>query len=146
MEVENLHPDTLISMKMVYDEILTTSGNAYAYEITPELLASTKSARMKYEQHLEDGKKQKRDKQEGQKRKLVSDKVKEITTKKLKLSETVQRLNEEATSLALQAEKKKDFHLLTKSNAFRKNIDEKKTELKKLEKKLLQLENDTKKV
>ena len=76
MKGKYLHPDTLISKIMVYDEILTTSGNAYTYEITPELSARNKSARMKYEQHLEDEKNQKRDKQEGQKRKMVSGKVK----------------------------------------------------------------------
>ena len=45
--------------------------------------------------------------------------MKEVKAKKLKLTESMEGMQQEATVLAKQAEVKKGFHLLRKSNALR---------------------------
>ena len=78
-----------------------------------------RGARTKYEQYLNDAKAEKKATESSRKRKVVLEEVKAQKTKKIKLEKTVESLENEAGSLFLEAEKKKNFHTLSKANALK---------------------------
>ena len=108
------------------------------------LLTSCKSARTHYEQHLQAEQKKSTEAAKLRKRKALENEVKEVKEKQARLSITQQKLNKEATELACQAEKKKDFLLLSKSNALRQKAAEHSWEVKKLEQTQIELKKDLK--
>ncbi|XP_063959335.1 ammonium transporter Rh type A-like [Lytechinus pictus] len=99
---------------------------------------------MRYDQYMEEVKKSNLNAQRAKKRAGIQE---DITTaeKKMKLvDDTIQTLRKEADQLAKDAEKKQDFTLLSKSNAFRKKATEKQEEHKSLKKKIQQLRDKLK--
>jgi len=74
--------------------------------------------------------------QQGQKRKRVEDELETLRKKKMILSDVCQSLSDEADKLAEDAENKSGIRmteLLTKSNAMRKRMKEKRTDLNDIE-------------
>ena len=118
MEVENLKEDNLVALKMVFSELQSTP-DFVDYSITAGLLQNCKVARQRYHQHLDDERKKVADTDKERKRKAIQLDLKDVKAKKLKLTESMERMQQEATDLAKQAEVKNDFHLLRKSNALR---------------------------
>ena len=83
--------------------------------ITKDLLASRRSARMKYRQHLEQQKKEKTVSEKQRKRKEIQDNLNEVKQKKQKLEEVIADLTKDADSLAQEAGKKSNMTLFAKS-------------------------------
>ena len=118
MEVENLKEDNLVALKMVFSELQSTP-DFVDYSITAGLLQNCKVARQRYHQHLDDERKKVADTDKERKRKAIQLDLKDVKAKKLKLTESMERMQQEATDLAKQAEVKNDLHLLRKSNTLR---------------------------
>ena len=83
----------------------------------------------KYLAHLEDQKKQKTQ-EASRKRKLVSDEVDELKSKKLCLSKDIEAMRKSADDYADKVEKSRDLTYIGKSNSLRRAAKEKDVELK----------------
>lgn len=113
MEEENLKEDNLVALKIIFSELQSTPDFA-DYSITAGLLQSYKVARQRYHHHLNEEKKKAAETETEQKRKAIQLDLKQVKAKRLKLTESFERMEQEATELAKEAELKKDFHLLRK--------------------------------
>ena len=134
--IENMQEKTIVAMRTVYDSVSAMNVHFTDMQLTPKLKQHVKSARMRYNQYLEDTKKAREDEQKDKKRNTVTESIHETEKKKKKVECSMEVLCKEADELAKEAEKKHDFTLLTKSNAFRSKVSEKAEELSKLENEL----------
>ncbi|CAH0563016.1 unnamed protein product [Brassicogethes aeneus] len=120
--VENLSEKALQASRLVYDEYKNKDISKLNFE--KELLSHVRSSRMRYQNYLDDEKTKKTEDEKTKKRTKVLEEVNELKKKKIKLEKTVETLNKDADELARNAEKKSDFTLLAKSNAFRNKSKE----------------------
>ena len=102
---------------------------------------------MKYGSYLENEKKKQVLTEKSKKRKLITDEIVIVKKAKKDLLDRTASLDTDITKYSFEAEKKKDFTLLTKANAFRntktdqgKSVAALDTALEKLEKDLKALE------
>ncbi|MGH0120660.1 UNVERIFIED_CONTAM: hypothetical protein FKN15_068235 [Acipenser sinensis] len=122
--VENLKERTLISLRLVQDPL---AGCPMEDAISKTLVQNAKAARMRYVQYLENEKKKKvATENDGKRKELMSDKAHQ-TAKRQKIINSIEVMQREADEMAEKAEKQ-DFTLLSKSNAYRKSVTEKKSE------------------
>ena len=80
---------------------------------------------MKYDKCLENEKKKQVLTEKSRKRKLVIDEIVIVKNEKKDLLDCIASLDTDITKYSFDAEKKKDFTLLTKANAFRNTKTEK---------------------
>ena len=80
---------------------------------------------MKYDNYLENEKKKQVLTEKSRKRKLVIDEIVIVKNEKKDLLDCIASLDTDITKYSFDAEKKKDFTLLTKANAFRNTKTEK---------------------
>jgi len=92
-----------------------------------------KSAHARYEQSQLEQSKQKTTSEKDLKRKIITTEIEEVNKKRLRLQESVTDLVKDADSLSIDAEKKNDMKLLTRSNDLRKVAVAKKNEIRELD-------------
>ena len=132
----------VVALRTIYDALSATSTEITNLHLTPMMKQYVKAARMRYSQYLEDIKKTKMDDQKIKKWKV--DEFNHLEKKKWLLDGTVQSMCNDASELEQKAEKKHDFTLLSKSNAFRQKVCDKADETLKVEKKLKELRDKLK--
>lgn len=131
VETCNMQADTIIAHRQVCDYV-EMCGGVCKVPITKELLNSVSSARSRYRAHLEEERKKKQKTEQGRKRKRAEDDIETVKKKRKTLTDICQSLSDEADKLSEQAEKKSGVRmaeLVTKSNAMRKRMREKRIEL-----------------
>ncbi|KAK7884109.1 hypothetical protein WMY93_027232 [Mugilogobius chulae] len=141
MLVENLKERSLIALRLIKDSM---SDYPVGQPLPKNLIQYCKGARMRYVQYLEDEKKNKEQSANEKKRKALHQEMEDIKTKQRKIMKTNEIMQKEADDMAVIAEKKQDFTLLTKSNAYRRSVSKKKEELEALEKELEKLQETAK--
>ena len=99
---------------------------------------------MKYDSWLENEKKKKVLTEKSRKRKLITDEIVIVKKEKKDLLDCIASLDTDITKYSFQLEKKKDFTLLTKANAFRNTKTEKEKSVAALDAALEKLEKDLK--
>ena len=99
---------------------------------------------MKYDSWLENEKKKKVLTEKSRKRKLITDEIVIVKKEKKDLLDCIASLDTDITKYSFDAEKKKDFTLLTKANAFRNTKTEKEKSVAALDAVLEKLEKDLK--
>ena len=98
------------------------------------MVKSVKSARGRYQQHMEDQAVTKELDAKELKRKIVSEKLEEVRKKKVAHAEVIADNIKEANRMSKEAETNRDFILLTRSNTLRDSNEEKEKLIKELEK------------
>ncbi|CAM4635460.1 unnamed protein product [Leuciscus chuanchicus] len=143
MLVENLKERSLIALRLVQDAM---AERAVDEALPKDLIQHCKGARMRYMQYLEDEKKNKEQTANEKKRKELHQDIENVKAKQRRIMKSSEMMQKEADEMAMKAEKKQDFTLLSKSNAYRKSVAEKKEELQALAKTLEDLQESIKKL
>ena len=135
IEVENLHEQSVVGQRVVYDHIHSVGG-ILKVELTNGLLVSAGSARQRYHAYLDEQNAARQNEESKNKRKCLFDEVEEIRTKKKRILADIESLNKTADKLAEKAERTGQIPLITQSNSLRKTAKAKDVELKDLGQKL----------
>ena len=138
--VENMKELSLISQSIVFDHFSACKNDLHNYQVDKKLLLSCKGARMKYDNYLENEKKKQVLTEKSRKRKLITDEIVIVKKEKKDLLDHIASLDTDITKYSFEAEKKKDFTLLTKANAFRNTKTEKEKSVAALDAALEKLE------
>ena len=130
--IENMKQKSLVSQRIVCDQLSDYTNQLHEYKIEKKLFLSCKSARMRYENHLDEESEKKEECQKSKKRKALNNEI--VTAKKARqdLIDWIASLETDITKYNIEAKKLRDFTLLTKANSFRKMITEKKNRSKQL--------------
>ena len=112
----------------------TIAGGVTAIPITKELLCYASNARKKYEQYLDDMKKEQKLQRTALKRKAIDEEIENLKKKFKYLQQDCASLQQSADSKAEKAEKLNRLDLIAQSNALRKKSREKAEEIKNVEK------------
>ena len=99
---------------------------------------------MRYENHLREESNKKEESQKSKKRKALNDEI--VTAKKPRqdLIDCIASLEADITKYSIEAEKLRDFTLLTKANSFRKTITKKEESIKAIDIALKKLDQELK--
>ena len=108
VESDNLKQETYWARRVICDHVNAVGGIFGVDVANKQLQVSAAGARQKYLAHLEGQKKQKTQ-QASRKRKLVSDEVEELKSKKLCLSKDIEAMCTSADDYADRAEKSRDL-------------------------------------
>ena len=128
--VENLKEESVVSQRIVFDAI-AAAGGVLSVPITKPLLSYAQAARQKYMTYLDQQKAKKAAVTDvNAKRKLETDALEKLESKRRRLDNDVKALQASADELADSAESSGDLTLLSKSNALRKCAKQKAVELK----------------
>ena len=121
VESDNLKEDTFRTRRVICDHVNAVGGIFNVDVANKQLQVSAAGARQKYLAHLEDQKKQ-MTQQASRKRKLVSDEVEELKSKKLCLSKDIEAMRKSADDYADKAEKSRDltYRYIAKSDSLRR--------------------------
>lgn len=138
--VENLKEENLVALRLVCDELKNV--NVHEVPITKELLSYARSARMRYQNYLDDKKKIKNEEEKNKKRSLKTEKLISIKKRKLDLEKAIDTMTKEADAMAVKAENKKDFTLLAKSNSFRFKTVQMAADVVKLNQEIMELSKE----
>ncbi|KAF3850524.1 hypothetical protein F7725_012296 [Dissostichus mawsoni] len=123
-------------MRLVHDAMAGHTDGA----LPKDLKQHCRGARTRYEMYLEDQKKLREQTTKEKKRKELSQEIQKVKTKRQKVMTSAETMEKEAHEMAVMAEKKHDFTLLSKSNAYRKGVADKKEEVAALDKALKELQ------
>jgi len=129
IESDNLKEETFWTRRVIRDHVNAIGGIFNVDVANKQLQVSAAGARQKYLAHLEDQKKQKTQ-QASRERKLVSDEIEELKSKKLSLSNDIEAMRTSADNYADKAEKSRDLTYIAKSNSLRRAAKERDVELK----------------
>lgn len=138
--VENIKEETLIALRFVCDELKNVK--IQDVPMTKELLSYARSARMRYQNYLDDQKQKKSEEEKAKKRSAKTEKLKKLKKRKLDLENAIQTMNKEANEMAIKAENKKDFTLLAKSNSFRLKTAQMTADVDKINNEMLELSKE----
>lgn len=135
IETENMQEDTLVAHRLICDYV-TIHGGVSRVPLTNELLKSVMAARSRYRLYLEEQRKRKEAKAQGEKREHAEEHLKHLKAKRESLHTVVESLGKDADALAEEAESKagtKMAQLISKSNALRRAAKDKLSQLQDLE-------------
>ena len=140
--VGNMKELSLISQRVVCDHFSACKIDLHNYQVDKKLLLSYKGAWMKYDNYLQNENKKQVLKEKSRKRKLITDEIVIVKKEKKDLLDCIASLDTDITKYSFQLEKKKDFTLLTKANAFRNTKTEKEKSVAALDAALEKSEKD----
>ena len=142
--VENMKELSLISQRIVCDHFSACKNDPHSYQVDKKLLLNCKGACMKYDNYLENEKKKQVLTGKSSKRKLIAEEIVIVKKEKKDLLDHIASHDTDITKYSFEAEKKKDFTLLTKANAFRNTKTEKEKSVAALDAALEKLGKDFK--
>ena len=126
---DNQSDHSLMALRMMHDHLRSYEVGPHDIKINKELCQSVGKSRQRYQEFLEEQKKQKKQTEKDLNRKIVGEEIKDIQKKRF-LTATIEDLIKDADKYALDAAKKKDFQLLEQSNDLRSLVKAKEDELK----------------
>ena len=135
---------SLISQRIVCDHFSASKNDPHSYQVDKKLLLNCKGACMKYDNYLENEKKKQVLTGKSSKRKLIAEEIVIVKKEKKDLLDHIASHDTDITKYSFEAEKKKDFTLLTKANAFRNTKTEKEKSVAALDAALEKLGKDFK--
>ncbi|MCK5814301.1 MAG: hypothetical protein KAH03_08580, partial [Cocleimonas sp.] len=112
--IDNLKKESLVARRLIHQAV-RNAGGADHVPLTKELLSYASSARSKYEQYLEELKRQKETEKQTLKRKATDKEVDELKTKRNRLQTDIVSMEKSADMKALDAEKYGRLPLLAES-------------------------------
>lgn len=138
VETCNIQEDTVIAQRVVCDYV-SMHGGVTKVPLTPELLSSVTSARVRYIMHLESERKKKESQAHSQRRIMIEEELEQLKKTRQTIQEVAEHLRRDADKMAEEAEGKqgsKMAELIAKSNALRRSYKQKLTELESLGEKI----------
>lgn len=126
--VDNMSENSICAQRVIHDYV-QSCGGLQNVQFTKEIISAAQSGRVKYNQYLEQKKREQVETEGARKRKLCLDKIHELESKRTCLEQDIDSLCYSADKLADLAEKKGNMLELTKSNSFRRAAKSKKSEL-----------------
>ena len=115
-------------------------------EVSNDMLKAVRAARTKYAIHMEEQKKEKNNNIKETQKDILKAEIKDLQSKICKKSQTCKVLDEKFVKLVAEAEKKKDFNLITEANALKRKSEGTEEEKKTLEEALKVVEEKKKKI
>lgn len=150
VQVENLMKESLISQRIVYDQLRSSESKIHEIPIPRQLILSCKSAHQRYAQSLEEKRKVSGDEQKSQKRKLKQEEIICVKRQKSDVEHAVVALKAEIEQFSVEAATKPTFEsmklCLEKANSFREVLKTKAKVLSDLEDVTAKLEEELKKI
>jgi len=122
--VEKMKEKSGITSCFVYDTVKSSAVNFSEIPLTPRLKRNVRAARMRCQLHLEGQTKLTAESEKTSKSKAVPDEIRSVESKIKFSAETIASMSQEADALDMQAEEKRSFILLGRSNAFRQKTHE----------------------
>lgn len=142
--VENLSQQTLIGQRIVYDYFTSLNVKIHEYKITGDLSKSCKLANSRYKSALAEKKKTKEGNENDRKRKLMMDELADVKRHRDSTVSCIEVLNKDIEKYSFEAEEKRDMDILSKANALRKAVTEKRELVKTLGNAVENLEKEIK--
>ena len=136
----NMSPETVIAKRMIKDHILSNDLKPYTIEISKPLVLAFKSARQKYEIHLEEERKSKQRSKAEQRAMIMEADIDKLRVQRRQLEKTVDMMEEEFVECMRLAEDKNDLSLVYKGNGLKRESSEIKDTMKVIDKELHDLE------
>ena len=144
--VENLEKKSLVSQRLVTDYIHHFDKPIWEIPLANDLLKSCRQAHSRYYEALESNRAEKATSEKDRKRKMKHNEIAGVEEKKRALESTIGTLTSDIETYSIQAEKEMKIKLLTKANAFRVKLVEKKKTLSDLESVLVRLREEVKNI
>ena len=144
MLVENLHEESIVCRRMVYDHVNSTGNSITEIPITSDMLKSCKLAYSRYAAALKEKKERSDVDIKSRKRKMKMDEIAQVKEKKKAVESCIESLNIDIEKYSIAAEKESDLSLLTKANSFRVTVTSKKELLCILESAIIKLNEELK--
>ena len=144
--VENLRDETMVSQRLVYDQVKATGEKMHNIKIPRELVMSCKLARGQYQQHLDKKQESAATFSETKKWKMKLEEVLTVKRKKVEFEKVITSLKDDIEKSSIEASTKKDFEsmklALDKADAFRDVLKKKEVTAKEHGETILKLEKD----
>lgn len=141
---DNMQKHSLKSQRIIVDGLQYFDCKLEDIKVDKDMLESCRHAHSRYVTHLDENKKHKKIGEIERKRKMLDEELRERKKQKIALEKSVQKLAKDANEKAYQAEKKKSFHLLSQSNAFRSHAQEKEKDISAVNEQINELEKKLK--
>ena len=146
--VENLQQESLVSQRIVYDQLRSYDVKIHEIPITRQMILSCKAAHSKYIRSLEDKQKESADDEKSKKRKLKQEEVMSVKRRKTDVENAVKSLKKDIDNCSIEALTKEDFEsmklCLEKATSLRGVLKTKEETVAELEKAIGNLEKDLK--
>lgn len=144
VEVENLKQESIVSQRIIIDHVRSVGG-ILKVDITKGLLLSAASAKQKYNYYLAEQKNKNESKMTKKRKEIIHEEINLLKKQKKNVDSDIKELLKSADNFAEEAEKSRNFSMITKSNSLRKTAKEKQETIKaieiKLDAKLQELKN-----
>ena len=137
----NMEELSLISQRMVYDELSSTNVKVHQYQLTTDLIKRCNQSSKHNKAYLAERKDTVLSEEKSRKRKLVNEEIAAVKKKKQELESCVEVLEKDADQLSIEAEKAMSWELVAKANAFRASAVEKRSTIAELATAVINLEN-----
>ena len=142
----NMAPETVIAKRMIKDHMLSHDLKPYTIEISKPLVLAFKSARQKYEIHLEESRKSKQRSKGEQRAMHMEADIDKLRVQRRQLEKTVEMMEEEFVECIQLAEEKNDLSFVYKGSGLKSKNSEIKDTMKVIDKELLDLEETKRKL
>ena len=123
--VENLLEKSLIAFRSVYDGLSQLPRPYYEIDLDAELKRNVSLARIRYARYLDEKKLNKVENEQEKKRKIEANELKTLVQSEEDMLKSIKQLENQADTMAKNAEKKSDFTLLSASNALGRRLRKK---------------------
>lgn len=126
--------------------MLSNGLKPHTIDVTTQMRKSCRAAHQRYLIYLDDVKKQKAKEKNDNVKEIIGSEIREVQGQISDIEKTCKMLDKKFIKLVNDAEKQKDFKLITEANALKRKSEEKSVEKEKLEEALNVLEAKRKKL
>ena len=140
----NMKKESIVARKIIRDHMLNNSIQPHTIDINNTMIVSFKAARQKYQLYLEEI--ASKEKETNNRKAIIISEINEVQLKHDEIAKTCMMLDEEFVASVRDAEENNDMLLVVKANAMKRRCEEKKVEIKELEKALAILPEKRKKL
>ena len=138
-------PNTIISKQLIKDHMLAHRLEPHTIEITKPMIKSFRTARQRYDIHLEEEKKLKEKNDAERRVQLIAADIEKLRTKQKNVAKAIELMETECFQCTELAEKKDSTSFAIKGNSLKRKSKESKKEMEAIEKQITELENKRKK-
>ena len=144
--IENLAEESMISQRLVYDQLKVTEKKMHEIMIPRELVVSCKGARQRYMASLKEKQESAADTAISRKRKLKLEEVLSVKRRKMEVEKVTESLKSDIEKSSVEASAKETFEAmklcLKKANSFRDVLKKKEETVEELQEAIRKLEKE----
>lgn len=143
---QNMKEETIVSLRLIYDQMLASKSAPHTIEINQKMRINVLASNSRYKQALEEKKKEAADAEKDKAHCIRMENIKKLQKHKENVEHSITILREEADrcydKAEFQAETSKQMAEVSKGNAIRKKIGEKRKLVSDLNSSIKGLENE----